>query len=427
MIAKMKWPERTSTGPVNMTYLQERRGLLRWQEVVALGLEIAEVFEQSGKRALPREQNLELTEGGTVRLLRGRTHSGSAVTALARTLSSMLPKDRPTQLRLVLSTAGPDSASSKSMSEFVEALKYFERPGRRAVLAEVHQRALETPVPDDTQETVEAATDVPRTRKRPRWLVPAAAVLVLASVGLGSVSMFEQVAPGKVTDRLSALRAAATGAWSRVMEETEWMREAAAEDLSNVVDKVKAVTSEVKDAANERLGDDGDTPSDTDPAGEGPRVSKRDVARSQPQVMARADRPVPAANKNAAPDVIQTEPAVDVVVFGGEGGEGAENGNAHLMASVLFDSSDINVTPPVTLRLQIPTVDARATWRQSPGIVEAIISESGDVEKVRLVSPPESIHQSMILSAIKTWRFRPARKDGTTVRYRQLIPVAIPG
>ena len=113
------------------------------------------------------------------------------------------------------------------------------------------------------------------TRKRPRWLVPAAAVLVLASVGLGSVSMFEQVAPGKVTDRLSALRAAATGAWSRVMEETEWMREAAAEDLSNVVDKVKAVTSEVKDAANERLGDDGDTPSDTDPAGEGPRVSKR--------------------------------------------------------------------------------------------------------------------------------------------------------
>ncbi len=95
MIAKMKWPERTSTGPVNMTYLQERRGLLRWQEVVALGLEIAEVFEQSGKRALPREQNLELTEGGTVKLLRGRTHSGSAVSALARTLSSMLPKDRP--------------------------------------------------------------------------------------------------------------------------------------------------------------------------------------------------------------------------------------------------------------------------------------------------------------------------------------------
>ena len=426
MIAKMKWPERTSTGPVNMTYLQERRGLLRWQEVVALGLEIAEVFEQSGKRALPREQNLELTEGGTVKLLRGRTHSGSAVSALARTLSSILPKDRPTQLRLVLSTAGPDSASSKSMSEFVEALKYFERPGRRAVLAEVYQRALETPIADGTQETVEAATDAPRDRKRPRWLVPAAAVLVLATVGLGSVSMFEQVAPGKVTGRLSALRAAATDAWSRMMEETEWMREAAAEDLSNVVDKVKAVTSEMKDAATERLGDDGDTPSDRDPAAEGLRVSKRSVARSQPQVMARVDHSVPAANENAVSEVIQTEPAVDVVVLGGEGGEGPENG-AQLMAPVLFDSSDINVTPPVAVRLEMPTVDARATWRQSPGIVEAIISESGEVEKVRLVSPPESIHQSMILSAIKTWRFRPARKDGTAVRYRQLIPVAIPG
>ena len=32
----------------------------------------------------------------------------------------------------------------------------------------------------------------------------------------------------------------------------------------------------------------------------------------------------------------------------------------------------------------------------------------------------------MILSAIKTWRFRPAEKDGLPVRYRQLIPVAIP-
>ena len=177
------------------------------------------------------------------------------------------------------------------------------------------------------------------------------------------------------------------------------------------------MTSEVKDAATERLGDEGDTPSDTDPATEGPRVSNRDVARSQPQVMARVDHSVPAANKNAALEVIQTEPAVDVVVLGGEGDEGPENGNAQLMAPVLFDSSDINVTPPVTLRLEMPTVDARATWRQSPGIVEAIISESGEVEKVRLVSPPQSIHQSMILSAIKTRRFRPARKDGTAVRY----------
>ena len=423
----MKWPEKTSSGPVTISYLQERRVPLRWQEVVALGLEIAEVFERSGKKALPREQNLELTQGGTVKFLRGRTHSGSPVSALARTLSSILPKDRPTQLRLVLSTAGPDSASSKSMSEFVEALKYFERPGRLAVLSEVHQRALEMPLATESEETDAQAVDgVPRQRQRPRWLVPAAAMLVLASVGLASVSVYERTAPGKLTDRLEAIRVAATGVWGRMMDETAWMREAAAEDLSNVVDKVKEVTNEVKDAANERLSEDGETP-EAESAAEGPRVSRREVARPKPPSTDRADVPAPLAAKHHAPDVIQTEPAVDVVVFGGEGsGSIPENGNAHLMASVLFDSSDINVTPPVTLRLHLPNLGERDPRNMNAGVVEAIVSEVGEVEKVRLVSPPESIHQSMILSAIKTWRFRPARRDGTAVRYRHLIPVAIP-
>ena len=219
MISKMKWPEKSGSGPVTIAYLQERRVLLRWQEVVALGLEAAEVFERSGKRSLPREQNLELTQGGTVKILRGRTHSGDPVTALARTLNSILPKDRPTQLRLVLSTAGPDSGSAKSMSEFLEALKYFERPGRQAVLAEVCQRALETPVPVDAPEVEPEPTyDKTPTQRRPRWVMPTVATLGLAAVGLASVSVVEQASPGVITGRVEAIRVAASTAWNRVVD-----------------------------------------------------------------------------------------------------------------------------------------------------------------------------------------------------------------
>ena len=82
------------------------------------------------------------------------------------------------------------------------------------------------------------------------------------------------------------------------------------------------------------------------------------------------------------------------------------------------------VTPPVALRLRLPS---RA--EDVPGqvaVVEAIVSASGDVEKVKLVSPPRSVRASMILSTIKTWRFRPAMKDGQPVRYRHLIQIPLP-
>ena len=105
---------------------------------------------------------------------------------------------------------------------------------------------------------------------------------------------------------------------------------------------------------------------------------------------------------------------------------GSDSAAGLLWSRELFDSNDVNVTPAVTIRLKLPTVADDAVWNENVGVVEAIVSASGDVEKVKLISPPESVHQAMILSAIKTWHFRPAERDGLPVRYRQLIPVAIP-
>ncbi len=100
---------------------------------------------------------------------------------------------------------------------------------------------------------------------------------------------------------------------------------------------------------------------------------------------------------------------------------------APLLASVLFDGNDLNVTPPVALRHGLPTVTEDIPWNADAGVVEAIVSSAGTVERVKLLPPPHSIHQSMSLSAIKTWRFRPATKDGRAVRYRLRLPlVGIP-
>ena len=50
--------------------------------------------------------------------------------------------------------------------------------------------------------------------------------------------------------------------------------------------------------------------------------------------------------------------------------------------------------------------------------VELVVSSSGEVESVKLVTEQAGVGPSMMLSAIKAWRFRPATRDGEPVRYR---------
>ena len=425
----MAWLKKSSDGSVTLAFLLERRVALDWQEAVAIVLEVAEVFERSGKSAVPRHQSVALTPSGTVEFLSGRTQSGDPVSALALMLNTLLPKDRPTQLRLLVSTAGPGAAAYKSMGDFIEALKYFERPGRRNLLATVYQRAQETPVPTTSPED-ESSTNKPRKKQRSRRrpvLVPLAVTGLVVAVVAGVVVVMEQRQPGSVSGPAASLQVLTSDAWEATLASTAVFRESAAADLSTVVEYMR-------DAATEGFGDGADVDEDGNSPDEEVEPSSRALRPSDAVSSApvREDASTPGDTES---DVRQlTVRAEHTIAFGEGAGEGvfadAVDGEATmppdpLLASALFDSSDVNVTPPVTLRLRVPTLADPAS-SETVGVVEAIVSATGEVEKVKLLSPPESIHQSMILSAIKTWRFRPATKDGQPVRYRQLIPVAIP-
>ena len=103
-------------------------------------------------------------------------------------------------------------------------------------------------------------------------------------------------------------------------------------------------------------------------------------------------------------------------------------GSISSAALKVFDHSDVGVTPPLMHRVRL-----RSAFRASPhsqpmtertGLVEIVVSISGIVESAKFVTRPFDVHEAMLLSAVKTWRFRPAMRDGHAIRYRLRIPIS---
>ena len=418
----MAWLSKSTNNSVTVASLLERQVALKWHESVAIVLEAAEVFERSGKRAVARPENVAIAPSGTVEFRSGRTQSGDAVSALVRMLSELLPRDHPTQLRRLVSTGGPGSASYESVRKFTEALGYFERPGRRNILSHVYQRALDAPK-EPAQTGDEALTMKARKRKsqrRRRWMpLPVAAVLVLAVIVVGAFVLLDGRTPGLLNAQTAPLQSLGSDTWNKALEATAEFRVSASRDLSTVIERVREAADGVRaDADAESEDSDAEAPASTQSrrttpeAASGGTGAARETTASDAEMRSEAEGLLAESRVRSveAPD-----PAAAVIDDAVDPFEG-----------VLFDSADVDVTPPVTLRLRLPVVPDTAPWDEEVGVVEAIVSAAGEVEKVRLVQPPESIHEAMILSAIKTWRFHPAERDGHAVRYRQLIPVAVP-
>jgi hypothetical protein len=84
----------------------------------------------------------------------------------------------------------------------------------------------------------------------------------------------------------------------------------------------------------------------------------------------------------------------------------------------LFSAADASVVPPTLLRPRLPTRSSAGSSEESLPQVELLVSRTGEVESVKLLTRPADVRAAMMLSAIKTWRFEPATRDGQPVRYR---------
>ena len=85
----------------------------------------------------------------------------------------------------------------------------------------------------------------------------------------------------------------------------------------------------------------------------------------------------------------------------------------------IYTAADVDVSRPNPHPSQVP-------WQWPGGAsgtekLEVVVSQRGEVERIKLLSPPRRMVDVMALSAAKMWTFDPALKDGSPVRYRLVL------
>ena len=97
--------------------------------------------------------------------------------------------------------------------------------------------------------------------------------------------------------------------------------------------------------------------------------------------------------------------------------------------AAVYSARDADVAPPTVISPQTLGRMPLGMRREDLAMIEVLINADGTVAEVRAQDSPQSLDDAMILtmsmSAAKTWRFRPAQKEGRAVRYRQVLPVSL--
>lgn len=90
----------------------------------------------------------------------------------------------------------------------------------------------------------------------------------------------------------------------------------------------------------------------------------------------------------------------------------------------IYTAEASDVIEPVVVRQEMPPYPGRVT-NNLHGIVEVVIDETGKVETASMLQPVDPRYNRLVLSAARTWVYRPARRDGAPVKYRKRIQIAV--
>lgn len=91
---------------------------------------------------------------------------------------------------------------------------------------------------------------------------------------------------------------------------------------------------------------------------------------------------------------------------------------------IVYSQDDTNVTPPDTIKQDMPPYPGRVAFDRS-GVIEIVIDFSGGVESASILQSVDPLYNRLLVAAAKSWVYRPARLDGAPVKYRKRIQVTL--
>jgi len=393
---------------MTVTDLLNRDLRIDWHEAVALVRDMLEALPEGAADSgnLPNFDQMDLMPTGQVRVSE-TLHTSDPVQQFGDMLLVLFGRgDPPVQLRLVA------SQHYDSVQAYSEALAFFERPDRMVTLRELYNRAvaaLPLAVPDvfageTDQATLERETTRPDPGRSGRLMVFAAGVAALIAI----------VAAGALyASRAGQAAGSEAGLSSQVSKGISGVGAKVGSAVAAIGDKVLGKAAAPVAAAP-------DKPAETQTvAAVKPQRPRRgsgaDVRDIQGAKLTAFDLGAPPDEKSAT---VSTVPALPRSA--GDKADDRQGADEDLT----YSSTSSGVVPPVGVRPQLPK-------ELPPGIrpadltrIELVILPDGTVESVKLIGVPRTVHEAMLLSAVKAWEFHPAMKGGVPVKYRKTIWIA---
>jgi hypothetical protein len=436
---------------VSLYELRSPAVALDWHEAVALAAALASLVVEANAGACPAPDVVTLLASGELRITGPATLPGGAAPGIAHVLDGLLEAAPcPAELRqLVDRYAEPEPGllDSEAAATLLVALGFFERPGRVAVLAAVAERAASALERAQRAAALEALTE--RTRvaagapARPEPALPIGDPPREAVGAAAAASWSEPAAPP--LERRAFLPAVVAGVvfLGMAYAAASWLAPAApvptAERLPPEDIEVGAAASPEPGAAPRQVAPPGETPpkptAPTPTRLAAPAAPAADPAPAPTAVTPAAAAPAPAsasvpgpapATVRAATPASQPRPAVDIVVAERDGRVIVPAPAAPSRGTGrVFSAADPAVTPAVLIRPHLPEQPPPDVPEEQIGTLEFVVTETGAVEHVHLVSPANRYQERMLVAAAKTWQFQPATRDGRPVRFRTRIRVTL--
>jgi len=91
----------------------------------------------------------------------------------------------------------------------------------------------------------------------------------------------------------------------------------------------------------------------------------------------------------------------------------------------VYSRSNPDVVPPQSVYPSLPAARPSVP-ADGRTVLDLLISTDGRVEHVQLRTPPRNVHEFMLVSAAKAWRFDPATLHGRPVHFLYSVAISSP-